>query len=485
MTVTEVRVGAQRPRLSSLPADITSTDTGDEVVEFARRFGLVLDDWQRWCVRHICAERSDDSWAATQSVLLVPRQCGKSAILEAVEMAALFLWDYEHVIYSAHLGKSATDHMRRIRRYVESTPDLAGQARVLTGKGNEMVERTDTGAVLEFVTRGRKAIRGGSPGLVIFDEAAFLTDDEMQSMLPAMSAQSMSEDTGAQMIYASSAPLEHSTVLHRLRRRGIEERPARMFFAEWSVDADADPADVDNWYAANPGLGIRISEEWIADNELGTLSPEAFAAERLGVPSDPGGGDLPINPDRWADLVDGDSKPITTSERIALDAPPDRRSAVFAIAGKRPDSLLHTSVRHWVRPTQPGDAPLSSRVVEFAKALTDGHQTRLILPPNSPARAWKADLIAGGVPLDEMSPAEYAEACGRIVDAVADGGLRHRGQPELNTAVAGLATRANGDTDTWSRRSSTANIAPFVAATCALARVPEKPQPELATLYSW
>ena len=60
------KVGAQRPRLSSLPADIDNTDAGDEVIEFARRFGLELDDWQQWCVRHMCAERADGSWSATQ-----------------------------------------------------------------------------------------------------------------------------------------------------------------------------------------------------------------------------------------------------------------------------------------------------------------------------------------------------------------------------------------------------------------------------------
>jgi hypothetical protein len=54
--------------------------------------------------------------------------------------------------------------------------------------------------------------------------------------------------------------------------------------------------------------------------------------------------------------------------------------------------------------------------------------------------------------------------------------LRHRGQPELNNAVAGLAVRSSGDVDAWSRRNSSANIAPFVAATCALVRVPDHVQ---------
>ena len=192
-------------------------------------------------------------------------------------MAALFLWDEQHIIYSAHLGKTATDHMRRIRQHINSVPDFRRQARVLTARGDERVERMDNGAILEFITRGRKTARGGSPNRVIFDEAMFLTDDQIQAMVPALSAQSMNENAAAQMIYTSSAPIAESEVLHRLRGRALDGNPPRMFFAEWSSEQDCDPSDRTNWYLANPGLGIRISEEWVVDNEFGTLSPEAFA----------------------------------------------------------------------------------------------------------------------------------------------------------------------------------------------------------------
>jgi hypothetical protein len=187
---------------------------------------------------------------------------------------------------------------------------------------------------------------------------------------------------------------------------------------------------------------------------------------------------------KWEDLADPPdpkiehrgSLPRDDTVRLALDAPPDRRSATFGMAGIRDDGYLHVSIRHHCRPTQPGDAALKDRVIDMALKLTKGHNTSLILPPSSPARAWKADLVAAGVSLDEMTPAEYAEACGRITNAVDDGALRHRGQPELNNAVAGLAVRSSGDVDAWSRRNSSANIAPFVAATCALVRVPDHVQ---------
>ena len=56
---------------------------------------------------------------------------------------------------------------------------------------------------------------------------------------------------------------------------------------------------------------------------------------------------------------------------------------------------------------------------------------------------------------------------GRTFDAP-----RHLDQPDMNAAVGGLMTKFSGDGESWSRRNSSSNIAPLVAATCALVRVP-------------
>lgn len=459
------RVGCQRPRLSLIPADM-DTAAGDEVIEFARRFGLVLDDWQQWVVRHMCAERKAGGWSANTAVLLVPRQSGKSVIVEAIEMAAMFLWDEQHVIYSAHLGKTATDHMRRIRRHIDANPSLRRAARVLTGKGDERVEINKTGAILEFITRGKKTARGGSPSRVIFDEAMYLTDEQIAAMLPSLSAHSMNEQNQAQMIYTSSAPLQESTVLHRLRQKALSGAAERMFFAEWSVDVDADPADRANWYAANPSLGARISEEWIVDNEFGVMSGVDFATERLGVPQGgEGAADGPISLQRWtADLTDGESMATDDTITLALDAPLDRRSACFAVHGRRVDRLRHVAIRHWVPGHQLGE--LSA----VAKQLLDGHKLdRLYVPPKSPALAWRDDLARAGVEVEEIKPALFIEAQQTLEQSVAEGSVRHRGQPEMNVAVGGLAARVSGDSSPWSRRSSSVNVAPLFAAAAALA----------------
>ena len=448
------RVGEQRPRLASLPQDIDTTAAGDEVIEFAAYCGLHLDDWQQWCVQHICAERADGSWAATQSVLIVPRQSGKSAIIEAIEMAALFLWEEEHIIYSAHLGKTAADHQRRIRRLIEGRPEFKRQGRVLTGKGDERVELW-SGAILEFITRGKKSSRGGSPSRVFFDEAMFLTDDQTQAMLPALSAQSMNEDNQAQMVYASSAPIAESQVLHRLRDRGIAGEAPRMFFAEWSAPDDCDPADRENWYIANPGLGIRISEEWIEDNEFGTMSVEGFGTERLGIPVPPAteNKDRPIPEADWLLCRNPDRERGAVTYAIEVDA--DNVGAAIAASDGTSGLVLE-----WDKGSKWLPAKLKSIITE-----TPG---KVFFDPSGPAGTLKTSLDELDIEYEEISRSDYAKACGELrVACVEDHSFAHSGQPVLDIAVREAVRRTYGDAWIWDRRRPDVSVSPIAAVTIA------------------
>jgi hypothetical protein len=266
-------------------------------------------------------------------------------------------------------------------------------------------------------------------------------------------------------------------VLHRLRARAEAGDNVRLWFSEWGNSPDVDPLDREAWYRANPALGIRIAEDDVAAEQR-SMSPSEFARERLGVPDVPLADQKagPISVTDWAALVDGESLPDDATVRLALDAPPGRETASFGIAGRRADGLVHVAERYHVPPAE------MPQLVTLAKTLCEGHRTRLIVPPNSPARAWRSDLLEAGVELDELTPAEYAEACGLIQSKVQEGVLRHRGQPRMDAAVGGLSTRSSGDVETWSRRSSSANIAPFVAATCALVRVADT-SPAFAGAY--
>jgi hypothetical protein len=105
-----------------------------------------------------------------------------------------------------------------------------------------------------------------------------------------MAARSISGNP--QLWYAGSAvdqqKTEHGVVLARVRDRGMKGAP-RLMYVEWSAEGD-DPSNVPDsvrnepavWAQANPGLGLRISLEHVANEANGALGHREFAVERLG-----------------------------------------------------------------------------------------------------------------------------------------------------------------------------------------------------------
>jgi hypothetical protein len=476
---TLVRNDVQPPPLLLRRPPNVATSAAVEAIAFAEQAcGIVLDDWQRWVVELALAERADGRWAAFEVGIVCPRQNGKNFILEVIQIACIYLFGDETLVHSAHKFDTSVEHFNRLKWLFENTPELSdlllpSDQSFVTSNGKEHI-RFRTGQRILFKARYRGSGRGFVGDKIFLDEAYDLPAQPMGAMIPTLSTRPM-----AQVYYTSSAPHEDSTVLHAVRKRAEQgELDDRLFYVEWGNTADADENDFEAIRRANPGLGAgHISEDYIRQ-EIRTFSGdpgliEEHRRERLGIPSPLLGSDelRPISLEQWARLKSDDDPPDDATVRLALDAPPDRRSATFSVAGLRDDGLLFVGVREHL-PTGKDMAPIKDRVVTQALYYSRGHGTPLILPPGSPAKAWKADLEAAGVELDEQTPAEYAEACGRMIDAVADGSLRHRDNPMMNAAVAGLESRATGDVESWSRRNSSSNIAPFVAATCALARVP-------------
>lgn len=465
-------MGHQRPSVEHLPAVIETTALADECVEFVNEVGIDLDPWQEHCLRMSLSEADSELWSAFLIGVVVARQNGKGTLLEAREIAGLFHIGESLILHSAHEFKTCYEHFLRIVQVIESCPDIDRQVqKIRRGVGEQAVELRN-GNRLRFIARSSGSGRGMSAPCVVLDEAMFLTEAQIGAIMPTLSAQ-----PNPQLWFTSSAPLASSEALHRLRRSAIDGTGERLYYAEWGNDASADPTDPEAIARANPALGRRLFLDFV-QTEREAMSPEEFARERLGVPEVVSASAGPIDTDRWAELLDGESMPADTEHgvRLALDAPPGCATAVFAMAGRRADGLTHVSVRRNVPKVEreKPDQSVRDRVVDFAAVLAEHHHTPILIAAKSPALAWRADLEAAGVPVEVMPTEEYAQACGSLISAISDGSLRHRGQPELDTAIAGLATRSSGDVDVWSRRSSKVDIAPCVAVTCALARVPEK-----------
>ncbi len=471
------RQGSLTPAILCLPSGGGNLAAADDALELGEAYdvygGHPPAESQRTAVRAIMAQRDGGGWAAKTGAYFGPRQgTGKTDTLNNVKLDHVLVEGTQLIIYSAHQFDTTNETFLRFVAVLENHDDLRKKVtRVRTANGMQAVEFSSGQRVLYRARTGGGGRGYTKAGLTIYDEAQHMRPEHVAASGPARLA-----NPNSQSIYAGSGGLSHSSVAWGLRRAAVLGTASRLALVEHTAESFRVDGGKIRWthpeefidcvIAAMPGLGrwVTIEDVMALADELGEAALRELACVWDAEPGEAGDG--PILLDQWHRLTDGESLPAQ-AVRLALDAPPDRMSADFAIAGRRADNVMHVDLRRHVSPNEMG------QLVVLAKELTEGHGTPLILPPNSPARAWKAELLAGGVELDELSPAEYAEGCGLISSKVAEGSLRHRGQPEMTAAIAGLAVRTSGDVDVWSRRNSSVNIAPFVAATCALVRVPQ------------
>lgn len=448
-----MRIGAQRPRFLTVPDCHSSA--GGEAVDLAAQCGLVLDPWQQLVVESAFGERADGSWAAMEVAVVVPRQNGKGSVLEAIELAGLFLFGEELILHSAHEFKTAQEAFRRVLGLVQSSGDLESRVlRVRTSHGEEGIELRN-GSRLRFIARSGGSGRGFSGDRIILDEAYNLPGETIAALGPTVSAR-----PNPQIVYASSAPLEgdESEVLRALMRRG-RVGSERLAYLEWCAGDGADVGDVDGWYEANPGLGVRLSEERIRSFELSAFPKDVFARERLGVVdlSDQAANGV-LDLAAWAGCVDGGSV-AEGVPAFALDMTSDRRSASIVAASRSSLGGVHVEVVDH----REGSRWLVGRAVE----LVERWGGRFAIAVGSPAWSLQPELRDAGVPLFEVSTAVHAQACGSFADAVNSGDLRVCHSLALERAVQAAHVKYFGDSWLWARRRTDVDISPLVGATLA------------------
>ena len=460
-------LGDQRPRVLSLPPSDSDCD-GERAVALAALAGLHLDSWEQFVLSNALRRRGG-KWAAFEVALIVSRQNGKGSILEALELAALFLFDdVRLILHSAHEFKTAAEAFLRIRGLIEDSPVFASRVeRVRTGAGTEAIELKD-GKRLRFLARTSGSGRGFSADLVILDEAYDLADDAMGALLPTLSAR-----PNPQVWYTSTAGKPSSVQLGRVRGRGVAGGDPSLAFFEWSVDPDCyDAGDPADWARANPGLGIRISPAYI-EQERAALGADEFARERLGIglyPVDLAEAWQVIGEDAWNGLCDVRSRPLDPVA-LAVDVTPASTHAAVGVAGRRDDGLMHVEVIDH----REGTAWAAPRLIELAGRWDP---CAVVLDPAGPAGALAAALENAGVEVIRVTARDAAAACGQFYEAAVDSKtLRHLGQDALRASLAGAQSRPLGDAWAWARRASSVDLSPLYAVTLAawghLTRAPE------------
>ncbi len=500
------------PRIRSVPP--YGASAGDEAIELAASCGIVLDPWQQMALRDGLGERDDGKWAAFEVAVNGSRQNGKNEIALARQLAGLFLFDERLLIHSAHEFKTSTEHQRRFEEVVQDTPHLHKRVKPRGYKhshGEESIELR-SGQRIRFMTRTKGGGRGHTGDCVTFDEAMILPLAMIGALMPTMSARSILGNPQLWYFFTAVDQLinEHGVVAAKLRARALAGGDPSLAYFEWSAGVqlpngrEATPDEVPDevlddrrlWAQANPAMGIRIAEEYIA-NERRSMDARTFAVERLGIgdyPAADGSVSSVISKEAWAALqVERGS--VCYPLCLSFDVPPDRSATSIGAAWERADGAAHVEVvEHQV-----GTGSAVERLVELAVKhkpagiVVDGAGPAASLVNDLEKALQEAGVVLEWVDGDGqkqrlvriVSAKEHAQAAGGLFDRVEQATVRHLGQQELTSAVRGATKRPLGDSWAWSRKTSV-DISPLVAVTLAgwgserLVAAPEASEPVFA-----
>lgn len=295
--------GSQEPRIRVEPGRKNSE--GENAATLMEAYGSKPDPWQRTVLDCWLGVDETEEFTVTSAGLAVPRQNGKNVCLEAREFYGLLIRG-ERILHTAHQVRTSKKSFRRLESLFTNKrhPEIVRTVKNIRYTNGEECIELQNGGVIEFSTRSRQTARGfDGISLVVYDEAQELTEDQVEAIMATLSASS----TGTrQLIYTGTPPYPGcpGTVFRRRRRVCLEDPGPHDCWHEWSVAAesmeDIKTDDTSLWYMTNPALGIRLSEEFTAEEQR-SMSPDGFARERLGwwSPAETEKTEKAVDPEAW------------------------------------------------------------------------------------------------------------------------------------------------------------------------------------------
>ena len=267
-------MGNQEPSVRLAPN--YNTSDGMDAASVLRAGGTVLDPWQADILDDWLGRTPAGKWVAPTCGGSVPRQNGKSLLVQGRAEAGMLLFN-EQVIYTAHLQKTATETFEEMRDFFESPKLSKYVAEIKTALGREQII-LKTGARIKFLARTRNGGRGQHGDLLIIDEAQEMDEDAQASFLPAISA-----SLNPQTVYVGTPPDSNASgsVFRNIRQKALDGKSKRVAWFEFSVDEIGDVTDRQRWADTNPALGRRILTATV-EGESEQMAPDMFARERLG-----------------------------------------------------------------------------------------------------------------------------------------------------------------------------------------------------------
>lgn len=471
------RIGEQSPRVKLDPE--SNYSHAEDAAALAEAYGLAPDRWQYDVLDSWTAVHPDGKWAAARCGLSVPRQNGKNAVLEIIELYKLVFLKRK-ILHTAHEVKTARKAFLRLCTFFENDrqhPEMTELVKsIRRTNGQEAIELLNGGSI-EFIARSKNSGRGFTVDDLVCDEAQSLTDEVLAALLPTISA---APSGNPQTIFTGTPPGDDfaGAVWTRTRNQGVTGSDPRLSWFEWSVPDDFDttkysPKELMEFtWQTNPALGIRLDIGTVED-ECQMMAPDTFARERLGKWNPPAKANRAIPQETWeetgipvekAQILDG-----LRSFGIAFTY--DGRFASLAGA------IRHETGVHVELVEQAADG-MESRLANLAAWIGEparvAKMSEIVIAGAAYSDLLQAMLLEAGVPkraIRVIRTRDYLTACAAFDEGLKSRQITHtkaKGQAALDECVetVGKRFRASG-TWSWAAGENNPDVTPIEA--CSIA----------------
>jgi len=439
---------------------------GDIAARVGADLGLPPDAEQRALLDMIYAERAPNRPAAFEVLVIGPRQNIKTSTLGIAGLADMFIFGVQKHLWSAHLDDTAKNTFADFKEWIGRNPEYDEQVQFYEGHQDRSIVHRETGARIDFGSRTGKGKRGlTGVSRVTLDEALYLQPSHIGAIYPTMLTR-----PGAQVRVASSAGLETSESLRKMRDRGRAGKDPRMAYVEYG--APRVPCEDDRclhlvgtpgcaldrrdlWWHANCALWEgRVDESGLVDMR-NSMPPEEFMREFLSWWEDPISLGGAISPTSWAAIADDQLEQPETVPVIALAGTPDGLYGAIGTAATLEDGRVAV-------------APVERRrgqlwLVDEALRIQQKHSCKVAVAANGPLSHLLDKLDETGVDLTLVEPSGWVDSCETLWQGIEGRAVVHPGDKDLTTAALSAAWKPSGDRRSFARKPGDISLPEAVA----------------------
>lgn len=436
---------------------------GDVAADFAAKYGLVLDEFQRRIVRDALAVDEKGQWVNRVAGVSFLRQAGKTAIIEVIELFCSVILG-EKILHTSHEVKTSAEAFDRLVGFFDNPEhvDLVqAKRRIVRAPGSQGIWFKNGGYV-RFIAREKNSGRGFTVDRIIFDEAMHIKPASIATLLPTTGS-GKNQNSAVMYFGTPPGPSHMGEAFTKVREEALRKATG-MSWHEWSPEADSmNVDDWKTWARCNPALGAgRYQIPVIIMSRL-TMSEEQFAREMLGawvkVRSD-----AVVDEVAWEKIEDENSM-MVGRRCLAIDVAPDRNYSAVCVAGEREDGSWHIELVD----TRKGTEWLAPFVESLISTREPGWFSGVLVDEYGPTGNLLPEFKKRGVRVTTIGFKELMSANLDFFDMVNAQRVFHIGQTQL-TASLGVSTKRMVGEKGWkvTRSSGDSNVTPVIAAILAL-----------------